>query len=198
MNNDLLLQIYRRPETVFTVSEIAQLCPQISYESLRDRLYYFTKVRKIIHVHKGIYAKQQYSVLELANKIYTPSYISLETVLIKGGVVFQHYETIFLVSYVTRNIGIDNIDIQYRQLKASILTNAKGIEQKDGYFIASLERAFLDAVYIYKNYHFDNLGTISWKKVKNLMGIYRSNVFEKRVAEYYKVQREEYGKQRSV
>jgi predicted transcriptional regulator of viral defense system len=65
MNNDLLLQLYSRPETVFTVNEIAQLSPRISYESLRDRLYYFTKTGKLKRPHHGIYAKQDYSLFEL-------------------------------------------------------------------------------------------------------------------------------------
>lgn len=194
MDNDLILQLYSRPESVFTVNEIAQLIPAISYKSLRDRLYYFTKIGKLKRLHRGIYAKKEYNPFELANKVYKPSYISLETVLVKAGVVFQHYETIFLVSYLTRAIKVNSTDIQYRQIKGDVLTNTQGIEQKTGYFIATLERAFLDAVYIYKNYHFDNLGAISWEKVESLKKIYKSKVFEKRAGEYYKIYQEEYGK----
>lgn len=194
MNGNLLLQLYSRPETVFTIDEISQLFPNISSKSLRDRLYYFTKVGKIRRLHHGIYAKKEYNPFELANKLYKPSYISLETVLTKGGVVFQHYETIFLVSYLTRTIKINSTDIQYRQLKGEVLTNTQGVEQKTGYFIATVERAFLDAVYIYKNYHFDNLEAINWEKVENLKTIYKSKVFEKRVEGYYKLYQEDYGK----
>ncbi len=184
MDTDLILQLYSRPETVFSFSEITQLFPVISCESLRNRLYYFTKVGKLQRLHQGIYAKKEYNPFELANKIYKPSYVSLETVLAKGGVIFQHYETIFLVSYLTRTIRVNSIGIQYRQIKRDILTNTRGIEQKTGHFIATLERAFLDAVYIYKNYHFDNLGTIDWEKVESLKTIYNSKAFEKRVEGY--------------
>lgn len=194
MDNDLILQLYSRAETVFTLDEISQLFPNVSYESLRDRLYYFTKTGKLKRLHSGIYAKKEYDPLEFANKIYKPSYISLETVLAKGRVIFQHYETIFLASYLTRTIKVNSTDIQYRQIKGEVLTNTLGIEQKVGYFIATLERAFLDAVYIYKNYHFDNLGAINWEKVENLKKIYKSKAFEKRVGEYYKLHREDYGK----
>lgn len=194
MDNDLILQLYSKPESVFTINEIAQLFPNVSYKSLRDRLYYFTKIGKLIRLHQGIYAKKEYNPFELANKIYKPSYISLETVMVKGGVVFQHYETIFLVSYLTRAVNVNNTDIQYRQIKGDILTNTQGIGQNTGYFIASLERAFLDAVYIYKNYHFDNLAALDWEKIDSLKKIYKSKVFEKRVGEYYKIYQEEYGK----
>ena len=111
------------------------------------------------------------------------------------GVVFQHYETIFVVSYLTRAVSVGTIDIQYRQTKGPVLTNTSGIEHKDGYFIASTERAFLDAVYIYKDYHFDNLGVIDWKEVSELKKIYHSNSLEKRVEKYQKLYKEDYGKQ---
>ncbi len=70
MDTDLILALYSRPETIFTVTEIAQIMPDISSESLRDRLYYFTRVGKLIRLHHGIYAKQDYNLYELANKTY--------------------------------------------------------------------------------------------------------------------------------
>lgn len=185
MNDDLILTLYSRPETVFTIEEISQLFPQISYRNLRNRLHYFTRIGKLQRLHQGIYAKEGYNFRELANKVYTPSYVSLETVLATHGIVFQYYETIFMVSYLTRTIDIPPTRIQYRQIKGSVLTNTQGIEQKDGYFIASPERAFLDAVYIYKNYHFDNLGGIDWEKIETLKPIYANHAFEKRVKGYY-------------
>lgn len=195
---DILLTLYRRPSTVFTVGEIAQLLPHIPVKRLRDRLYYFNSVGKITRLKQGIYAKIDYNPLEVANRVYTPSYISLETVLAKGGVVFQYYETIFAVSYLTRSIRVGAIPIQYRHIKGEILTNTKGIEEKAGYWIASVERAFLDAVYIYKNYHFDNLGMLDWEKIADLKTLYGSRVFEKRIAEYYLLYKEEYGKRRTA
>ncbi|OGF98754.1 hypothetical protein A2153_06470 [Candidatus Gottesmanbacteria bacterium RBG_16_38_7b] len=193
MNNDLILQIYARPETVFTVPEISQLFPNITYKSLKDRLYYFTRVGKLKRLRKGIYSKKEYNPLEFSNKIYKPSYISLELVLFKSGIIFQYYETIFLVSYLTRTITVSGISIQYRQIRGDILTNTEGIEQKTGYFIATPERAFLDAVYIYKDYHFDNLSPINWERVENLKKIYKNKIFEKTVGQYYKFYKEEYG-----
>lgn len=193
MNNDLILKIYSQPHSVFTLDELSLLFPQIPYPNLRRRIHYFTKIGKLKRLHQGIYAKDEYNLFELANKLYTPSYISLETVLGQGNVVFQYDETIFAVSYLTRTITTNNVSIQYRQIKGSVLTNLEGIEQKDGYFIATLERAFLDAIYIYKNYHFDNLGVVDWEKVENLKKIYASKVFEKRAEEYYKDYKEDYG-----
>ena len=192
MKDDFILRLYSHPESVFTVDEIAQLFTGISSESIRDRLYYFAKVGKLQRLRHGIYAKAVYNPLELANKLYKPAYISLETVLTKEGIVFQYYETIFAVSYLTRSIAIDKTEILYRQLKGSALTNTDGIEEKVGYFIATRERAFLDAVYIYKDYHFDNLGTLDWGKAEKLKKIYKNSAFEKRVEDYYKLFKEDH------
>src|SRR5258708_16959366 len=192
MNNDIILTLYSQPHTIFTMDEIALFFPQIPYENLRSRIRYFTNVGKLKRLRQGVYAKMEYSTYELANKLYKPLYISFETVLARG-VVFQYYETIFVASYLTREVEVNGINIQYRQIKGDVLTNSEGIEQKEGYFIATLERAFLDAVYLYKNYHFDNLGTIDWKKIENLKKIYNSKAFEKRVEGYYKDYKEDYG-----
>ena len=193
MDNDILLKIYQQPSTVLTVDEIALLSPGIAYKSVKERLAYFTKTGRLKRLRQGIYAKPKYNPLELGNKIYKPAYISLETVLFKGGAIFQTYQTIFLVSYVTRSIRVDHTDFQYRKIKNPVLTNLSGIEAQNGYFMATLERAFLDAVYIYRDYHFDNLGGINWEKVNSLKGIYQSKAFEKRVGEYYKTYQEEHG-----
>jgi len=193
MDGDMLLKIYQRPETVLTLDEIAQLSPEIAYKHLKDQLYYFTKTGRLKRLRPGVYAKPDYNPLELANKIYKPAYISLETVLFKGGVIFQTYQTIFLVSYLTRSVTVNGTQLQFRKMKNPVLTNLSGIESQTGYFIASLERAFLDAVYVYRDYHFDNLEVLNWDKVHSLKGIYQSRAFEKRVGEYYKSYQEEHG-----
>lgn len=194
MDNDLILTLYSKPQSVFTLDEIALYFPNVPYENLRSRVRYFTNVGKLKRLKQGIYAKTEYNPLELANKLYTPSYISLETVLAKGGMIFQYYERIFAVSYLTREVKVGEITIQYRQIRKDVLTNTQGIDQKDSYFIASLERAFLDAVFIYKDYHFDNFESLDWEKVFELTTIYHSKTFDKRVKEYYKDAKEDYAK----
>lgn len=194
MKEDLILTLYSKPHTVFTLKEASLFFPEIAYENLRSRMRYFVNVGKLKRLRQGVYAKNEFHPLEAANKLYRPSYVSLETVLAKEGVVFQYYETIFLASYLTRAVKLYDINIQYRRIKGDILTNPLGVEEKEGYFIATLERAFLDAVFIYKDYHFDNLAAIDWGKVAELKEIYGSKAFEKRLRQYHKLYQEEYVK----
>jgi len=154
-NRDFILNLYSSKSTVFTIDEIALLLGDLNRDNLKARINYYVKRGKLLNLRKGVYAKRGYSPLELAVKIFTPSYISLETILEKGGVIFQKYETIFVVSYLSRKIEVDSHKLQYRRIKEEILINKEGVELKKGYAIATKERAFLDALYLYKDYYFE-------------------------------------------
>lgn len=191
MDKNFLLEIYKKPQTIFSLKEISLLFPQLPYKNLKSKLSYFVRVGKLKRLRKGIYAKENFNLLELANKIYTPSYISLETVLEQEGIVFQKYQTIFVASYLSRRIKVGEQEIFYRKIKNEILLNSSGIEERDFSFIACKERAFLDAVFLYKNYHFDNLRPLDWEKVKEIESIYSSKVLIKRVAQYAKIYKQD-------
>ncbi len=186
MKKDIILNIYKSDQTVFTVKELSLMYPDIPQKDLLRRLSYYAKKEKITRPRKGIYAKSDFNPLELANKIYTPSYISLETVLKDEGLIFQDSGLITAVSYLTRKVTCDQINISYRKIKDEILTDETGVYKKENYFIASKERAFLDAVFIYKDYYYDNLSVLDWKKVKKIMKIYHAKALENRVKDYYK------------
>jgi len=159
----------------------------IDAKTAKVRINYYVKSGDLYSIRRGIYAKDRnYDRFELATKIYTPAYISFETVLGNAGVTFQYYSQIFVASYQTRDIVADDQKITYRTLKSSILTNSAGIENKENYAIASPERAFLDVVYLSKDYHFDQLSTLNWDKVKEILQIYgNSKRMSDRVSNYY-------------
>ena len=169
---DILL---RSPKTVFSTKDVALLW-QGKENRISDRLSKYVKDKKLVRVERRLYTKdKQYDKNELATKIFTPSYVSFETVLAKAGVIFQFYSRIFVASYLTREKTIDERIYSFRKIKNSILMNKAGIESAGAYFIASAERAFLDTVYLNVEYHFDNLGSIDWKKVYDILPIYGGN-----------------------
>src|SRR3972149_216007 len=185
MKETIILSLYKRSETVFSLQEIALLFPEVPYDNLKKRMSYFAQSGSIKKLSRGIYAKNDYDVLELANKLYVPSYVSFETVLQKSGVTFQYYKSIFAASYVARTMRVDGHIIEYKRIKKKILFNTQGIERQGNVVIASPERAFLDAIFLYKNYHFDNLSVLNWDKVIELKNIYQTQAFNKRLEEYY-------------
>jgi len=178
--------LLRFNKTIFSTKEIALLWNEENSVAVRNRLNDYVKNGKLIRLRRGLYSKDKnYDKFELAVNIYTPSYISFETVLYKAGAIFQYYNSIFVASYLARDINVDNQKYSYRKIKDTILTNQSGIKRNNNYYIASPERAFLDVVYLNKGYHFDNLSPIEWDKVFEILPVYKNKAMEKRVKEYY-------------
>lgn len=176
MKRDYLLELMRSKNSVFTTNDVALLWGESDVLFVRKKLHRYVKSGKLYSLRRGIYAKgTAYSKLELATKIFTPAYLSFETVLAKAGIVFQFYGQIFVASYLTREVTIERQLYAFRKIRNSILTNRAGIEVKENAFIASPERAFLDVLYLNKDYHFDHMDNLDWDKVTAILPIYGGN-----------------------
>ena len=172
---DVLLSIFKDKRTVFRLNDISMLVGEANYQSLNKKLNYYVRTGKLQNPRKGIYAKQDYNPEELACTIYTPSYISLEYVLQKTGIVFQFDTKITSVSYLSRNIEVENREFAYRKIKGSALVNTTGVTRQNNQInIATAERAFLDLLYLKKNYYFDNLNPLNKQLVYKLIPLYQS------------------------
>jgi predicted transcriptional regulator of viral defense system len=188
MEKDHLLDLMRASKTVFTFKDVVLLWGESDVNFVKKKLHRYVKAGKLNAVRKGIYSKDRdYDKYELATKIYTPSYISFETVLGAAGVTFQFYSQIFVASYATKEIECGGQKYAYKKIKDAILTNQMGIESRENYHIASPERAFLDVIYRNKDYHFDNISALNWEKVHELLLIYGGN---KRMAKMVKIYHE--------
>jgi hypothetical protein len=179
--------LLRSPKTVFSSKDIALLWGEKSDAAARVRLSDYVKTGKLIRVYRGIYVKDKnYDRLELVTRIYTPSYISFETVLTRTGINFQYYGNIYVATYVTREIEADAQKISFIRMPDYILTNMAGIEHQKDIAIATKERAFLDRIYVSKDYHFDHLDVLDWDKVFAILPIYRNKRIVKKVEEFFK------------
>lgn len=179
---DYLAALLRSNKTVFTSKDIALLWQDSGSSATRVRVNYYVKSGDLYHIRKGLYAKDKnYNKLELATRIFTPSYVSFETILAREGLIFQYYEQIFVASYITREIFIDGQVYSYKKIKNETLINSFGVEQVDETSIATKERAFLDTLYVNNDYHFDNLHTLDWDKIFLMLPIYKNKRMAKKV-----------------
>ncbi len=141
----------------------------------------------LLRLRRGIFARNKdFDEKECAVRIYTPAYISLETVLAQEGVIFQYYSSIFAVSYLSRDIAYGENKITYKKIKDGILLNQAGLVDKGTYFEATKERAFLDRLYLSGDYYFDNLRNIDWQACFELVKIYENKALENKLKNYYK------------
>lgn len=182
-----LTTILRSNKTVFSSKDIALMWHIPGTSATRERLSYYIKRGELYRIRKGLYAKDKdYDRLELATRIYTPSYVSFEAVLVKEGLIFQYYEKLTIASYLSRVISIDQQTYSYRKLKTKVLVNSVGVEHVNETSIATKERAFLDTLYINSDYQFDNLQSVNWEKVFEILPVYSNKRLEKEVNGLYK------------
>lgn len=179
----LLPKILESPRTVFTVQSLLMQMGCGDSGRLTKSLYYYAKEGRIRNPRRGIYTKLKYDVQEMACCLFRPSYISLEYVLQRAGIVFQWDDSITCVSYLSRTVEVDGKQFRYRRVSPKLWIGMEGIEQRDNVAIATPERAFLDMVYLSAgNCFFDNLRPLSVKKVRNILPLYRSQKLNERVA----------------
>ncbi len=141
--NDFILTLYKADQTVFCLSDISMLLNESNFTRLKQKVNYYVHTNAISNIRRGIYAKNNYNKEELACKIYTPAYISLEFVLQKAGIIFQFNEPITIVSYLSRNILADKNKLVYRKIKNQVLFNTSGISRsREGVNIATPRELF--------------------------------------------------------
>ena len=184
---DYLTTILRSSKTVFTYKDILLLWGEPGSVAARVRLNHYVRNGSLYRIRRGLYAKDKnYNKAELASRIFTPSYVSFETVLAKEGVIFQFYSQIFIASYLTREITVDGQVYSFKKIKTAVLTDPAGVEHKDQSSFATRERAFLDTLYLNTDYHFDNLSGLDWNKVFEILPIYHNKRMTKKVEAVYK------------
>lgn len=190
MGKSDILTILRSHASVFALKDILLASQEDNPLLLKRRLHYYVEKGELYHIRRGLYAKDnKYDRLELATKIFTPSYVSFETILAQAGIIFQYYSTIFVATYQTKEVTCDGQTYTFKKIKDTILTNNAGLENRGTYFVASKERAFLDVLYLNKRYHFDNLSPLDFDKVFDLLPMYNNKQLAKRVQVYFEQHR---------
>ena len=183
--DNLIAKLYASPKTILTTKDIALIWGETNTVNLLSKIKYYAKQGSLIRLTRGVFAKNnEYEVKELATSIYTPSYVSFETVLREAGIIFQHHDTVFVAGPYPTAKKIGGHAITFRKLKDSILYNSLGVKQEKNYSIATPERAFLDTIYLSPKFYFDNLNAINWEFCTELVKIYDNKQLVKRLAMY--------------
>lgn len=182
-----IAQLYKLPKTVFTTQDLILAWQENNLDNIKSKTNYYVAKGDLIRLRNGVFAcDENYDRKELATSLYKPSYISFETVLREAGFIFQHYETIFVASRFSFEREVDQNKFVFRKLKDEVLFNSQGIINRDNFAIATPERAFLDMLYLFPEYHFDNLASIDWKQCQSLVKIYNNQSLVNRFNQYKK------------
>ena len=126
----------------------------------------------LISIYKGLYstvALSRLNPLDLGKAIiHRYTYLSTESVLAQAGVIFQTTYNYTFVSDLPKKVTVDSISFLFRKLKDEYLYHPAGIEDQNGNYVATPERAVADMLYFNPRYHFDNPEAVDFDKVKLL------------------------------
>ena len=118
-----------------------------NYDAARAILQRYKKRGLVINPKKGFYFFKDYSPgeYELANRLYHPSYVSMETVLAKQGIIPETiYPIISVTTKPTRKFTCQNQEYIYHKIKTKAFT---GYVKKEGCLVAEVEKAVADYLY---------------------------------------------------
>lgn len=182
MKQNSITILLKSKKTIFDLNDLALLWQINDQDYLKTKVYRLVKNKQLLRLKKGIYAlDKNYNRYELANKLVKPSYVSLQTILAKKGVIFQYDGAIYSASKINKEIKIGDQKFIYRKIKDNILLHSKSIDVKTNISSASIERALIDLCYLEKDFYFDNLDKINWQKIFELALIYQNKSLIKRL-----------------
>lgn len=168
---------------VFTTQDLAAIWQVPERRRLIELIKYYLREKRLVSIHKGIYAYgNDYTPLDIAQKIIPLSYISLYTTCQMHGLTFQYYETIYALSLKNKKYTVNGHNFIYHQVKESIFYNQLGLVNNGRYVIADRERTITDCLYVFPSFGFDNLHGVDKEKLIKLSEIYTNKRLTKEVA----------------
>jgi hypothetical protein len=168
---------------MYKINELIKLDRKIYHSNdlaiiwgIRNKNTLYTGIKRyvqkgiLIPIYKGLYSTvpiSQLNPLELGKAIiHRYTYLSTETVLIANGVISQTAYAYTFVSDIPKKATVGSMSFLFRKLKDEVLHNPIGIENKNGIFTATVERAVADMLYYNPRYHFDIPESVDFEKVK--------------------------------
>src|SRR3989344_1665627 len=139
---------------IFTISDVVKLFPYENKHTIKVQLQRFIQNGQLIRIKRGLYSLKEKSLDEfaIANRLYQPSYISLESALNYYGIIPDVPQQITSVTYnypklITTSFG----SFAYHKVKNELFygfTRKKLSAHSYSILFAREEKALLDYVYI--------------------------------------------------
>lgn len=148
---DFEREIKRKNIKLFTPFDVQRFLGRSKMAS-QFLVYRLKKKGYVVSVKRGLYklSDEQIPDLYVANKIYSPSYVSLEFALSYHGIIPETvYEITSVTSKATRRFETLGKIFSFHKIKKCAYTGY-GIAKQGGlgFYIADIEKAFVDANYL--------------------------------------------------
>lgn len=170
MNKQSIL--LRQDNKMFHARDLALLWDIDNPNTLRTTLKRFVDRGILKRIHKGFYSTVAIDTLDPLDLgfayLNTFSYVSLETILAREGVIFQEVHSLTYISSRAKTFEINNKNYKVRQMQPTYLHNTTGILKVGNHYEASLERAVADMLYYNPKYYIDNAQGVDLDSVAKL------------------------------
>lgn len=157
---DKLNMLLKSGQDLYHTQDLALLWGTQNRNSLYTAIKRYVKKGILIKITKGLYSKipiKEINIYALGSAlIHKFCYLSCETVLAKEGVINQAVLPITFISSVSLKIEFNDTVYLYRKMNPEKLLDPAGVNEMDGYFMATKERAISDMLYFNPKYYFDN------------------------------------------
>jgi hypothetical protein len=188
MNNQTNIEkLITSGKKVFTTDDLAVIWQISDRNKLIQRIKYYLRNHRLIHIYKGIYAYGEFTNLEVAQKLVPLSYVSLYTTAQIYGLTFQFYSTIFCLSLKSKKYEINGQKYEYHKVKESIFYSNIGLIKQNGLTLASKERTICYLLYVYPNFAFDNLSGVNVLELSAIASLYSNKRLKKDIASLIEV-----------
>lgn len=143
---DLIKKIQKINKPFYTISDLEKITA-LPRNSLYVALQRWVAGDILERIAQGIYLPTGgvISIENVAAQLYIPNYLSFESALSRYGVLnLVPYTITFATTRKTRRYTIQEKEIEFRKISSELFF---GFEMKNGIYIASPEKAFLDQIY---------------------------------------------------
>jgi len=172
ITNNRFAQLARMNEVIFHISDLANLWQIQNKNTLYTTLKRYVQKGLLFRIYRGFYSLKKIEQIEPAllgiKALNRFAYLSMETVLVKAGIISQVSHQITLVSSVSKRFSIGGNFYLVRKLDDRFLFNPIGLRLEGGFYQAAVERAAADLLYFNPHYFFDARQLLDWEKVKKI------------------------------
>lgn len=170
-----IVTLYKSKKTVFSIKDLVLIWRINNPDYLKTKVNRLIKSGQLYFIRKGFYAlDENYSKAELANKMVTPSYVGLYSVLNWEGTNFQYDSRIYSASDQSRTIYVGDQGYAYRKIKKQAFLNPVGLQFTGDKTIATKERAIVDMLYLEPDFYFDKLINVDWRLCFQIAKMYEN------------------------
>ncbi len=153
--NFLELQTKAKTYPIFRVADVLKWFPETRKANVLNQLNLWTKKGHIERLRKSLYVLKDYAVKDsfiLANLLYAPSYISLETALHVYGMIPEiPFRTTSVTQRKTKMFSTQRYGtFQYHHIKPELFFGFQTVSSQNlySYHIAFPEKALFDYLYL--------------------------------------------------